>query len=61
MGVSIQAFNDPGESYAGQLTSYGTMGSQMAFSQLGGAAQKGIGGVSQAAKGLKDSAGGAKP
>lgn len=61
MGVSIQAFNDPGEAYAGQLTSYGTMGSQMAFSTLGGAAQKGVSGLSQAAKGLKDSAGGTKP
>lgn len=40
---------------------YGDDGSQMAFNTLGGAAKGAIGGVSQAAKGLKDLWGGQKP
>ena len=54
LGSGAQAFNDGGgEAAAGQLVSYGTMGSRMAFDQLGGAAKSGVPGMSVLAQSLR--------
>lgn len=57
IGSNATAFTDSGDQAANQLVSYGTVGSNMIFGQLSGAAQKGVSGISNAANALKDGAG----
>lgn len=54
MGASVSPFTDSGEGAASQLVSYGSMGSQMAFSQIGGAVNSAASGTSSALKSAVD-------
>jgi conjugal transfer/type IV secretion protein DotA/TraY len=54
IGSGASAFQDGGEGAANQLVGYGTMGSQMVFGQLAGAARTGTQGVSETMKAMKE-------
>lgn len=54
IGSGASAFQDGGEGAANQLVGYGTMGSQMVFGQLAGAARSGAQGVSETMKAMKE-------
>jgi conjugal transfer/type IV secretion protein DotA/TraY len=56
IGSNANAFTDSGEQAAGQLVSYGTIGSNMIFGQLSGAARQGVQGISQMGTAMKDMA-----
>lgn len=61
IGSNANAFTDSGHEAAGQLVSYGTIGSNMVFGQLSGAAQKGVQGISQSTQALAEQAQAKKP
>jgi conjugal transfer/type IV secretion protein DotA/TraY len=50
LGASISPYKDSGEGQASTLVGYGTVGSNIVFGQLSGAAQKGAAGISETMK-----------